>query len=1076
MSIYRWSNLEVDIRARILTQNFASLWILPGATTSDVSAIKDIPWVNIWNNNPAIDVSAILESATPRREIITVKSSDDDVVDFSTKKFVRLYNSEPSANKNFKGLPEFKAMQLKSRVATAAGIIVFAGPIDQSTQDILFISDLAPHLHLVGFDDKFSSLPTTTVDLYLFQDTHAFSTVFGPRLEHPDSTLVNLKDTDNLHVSDELLESITQNWTFLTAAKISQKVITQDNFDSFISGDAIWQVYSSGGAYQRQLQNSLSEWNEGGAKSEFNSLTDIILKTAREIEAVKTDPRAPLRQIRLFSEQASGTTTVLRQAAVDVSRAGYPVLISNPSTRTLSTQTVVRFIIDTQDRWREGRSGRGSGRGNIPFILFVDNDLDEEIEHHRLSRALAILGREVLLIRAFERSREEIARATDVLCLRADVSEEEMLKIGGHLREFSTRNGLASIPSDDEWRSYHKGLNYIARYDPAGRFNSAYEEIPHLFLVGISPFISERTHDLNGLQQYYYQKWDALNDLGLKHFVSIVAAVGSFGISVPYDSLRRVEEIDLGALEKLSAPASRNLDLFVHWHQEGWDTRSWYLRIRHPIVGRLLSRTIDPIEGDVPYKPLIPLLRKLTTKDDDIWFAQSLVSRIGKYFKRRAQSFSLESDTPIQRAARAIFSAVPQIVKDKNRTIVHHEARYHMHVLHACLDALAKPLTTTLKPKAVRKILEDEFQSAEKMLEAALAIDDASEPDRYILNTYAALEFNLADSIDEKSSKAFADQFAKGLDLQEEAIGFDAIEALTRHQFVHEIFTNVPNGAWSDDEKLELYSRAEIRMQELLDIVREKTIKNADPVESEVQVALLFELYRNAISKFKNYPAKLGDFTIRHPEAGIALAVRRVLATKSLHEGFLDQNIVTELRKLRSELDAVPKTSARSLLLLYRLFLSDPLARTNYEKRLNILAALKRLSYEQYLPYWHDEAALLCQLDNLQRGTERFAELRAFRRAQRTNQVSQWFWTNERALLEKDGSPRLRKMAVTITNPKSGHATFKGTNVTTRFQTYQFPELKEGQVILEYVRFTFAGTQVVPESLAKADIEAMGLS
>jgi hypothetical protein len=178
---------------------------------------------------------------------------------------------------------------------------------------------------------------------------------------------------------------------------------------------------------------------------------------------------------------------------------------------------------------------------------------------------------------------------------------------------------------------------------------------------------------------------------------------------VPYDSLRRIDEIDLDAAYKLFGPDSRVVDSFVHWNQQGYNTHNWYLRIRHPVIGRFLSRTIDPLEGDVPYKPLLPVLSRLTTKEDDIWFANSLVARVGKSFKRRAQKFSLEIDTPVQRAARAIFKSIPEIVKQNSRLVLHHEARYHMHVLHACLDALDNPAVTTLSKDAIQTVLADEF-------------------------------------------------------------------------------------------------------------------------------------------------------------------------------------------------------------------------------------------------------------------------------------------------------------------------------------------------------------------------------
>ncbi|XUM21889.1 hypothetical protein ACRAVF_32590 [Bradyrhizobium oligotrophicum S58] len=555
--------------------------------------------------------------------------------------------------------------------------------------------------------------------------------------------------------------------------------------------------------------------------------------------------------------------------------------------------------------------------GNIPFLLFVDKDLDEEIEHQRLARGLSSLGREIILVRAFERSRDEIARAKDVLCLRADVPEAEMLKLGAHLRQFAQHHRLAPIPSDDEWRAYHQGLNVMARFNNETPWSSALEDVPHLFLVGISPFISDRIHDVNSLQQYYFQKYDALPDEHLKLLVHTVAAAGAFGISIPYDSLRRIDELNLGSLESLSRLSHRLLDVFLHWQHEDVDTAGWYLRIRHPIVGRLLSDAIDPVAGYVPFKPLLPVLRQLTTKEDDVWFARSLVARIGKYFKRRAPSFSLETDTPVQRAARAIFSAIPSFIKDESRTLMHHEARYHMHVLHACLDAIHEPSSTTLTLSSVEDILKDEFVSAESILRNALTTDDLNEPEKFVLNTYAMLNFNYAQS-SEPSSATFAKHFSDGLDLQEQAISHDASDSLARYQFVHEIFQTVPNGAWSLEEKLEYYARAELRLQELIAINQERTIKNVDPVEADVQIGTLFDLYKEALSSIPNSEQAIQEYTVRNPEAGIALAVRRILGTLTLQDAWTNSSKRESLSELRSELEQIANKSARSLLFLYR--------------------------------------------------------------------------------------------------------------------------------------------------------------
>jgi hypothetical protein len=1077
MPVHMWQDLVAADRVRLLTQRFASLWILPDADSDDVLALGTIPWANVWNTNPFIDVASIFLRAGSTRAPIIVKSANDDVTDFSSQKFVRIYVPPQRTESNFKGLNEFQEMQLKHRVSDTVGLLIVVGKIDQNTQDISFIGDVAPQVHMISFSQSVapSLLLSSVANLCIFESISEFIDTFRPALERSKSNLANLRDTENLELNDDLLESIEQDWTFLSTYKFSDAKVTQEDFDGFLNGDPVWHVYRVGAPYERTVDVRIEDLPGLAPNPKKRTLTDIIVSVVDEIEATVTDPRNTLRQLRLFSEPGSGTTTSLRQAAAAIAMLGYPVLISNPYPKRLSAQTTSQFIIDTQDRWRRSRrGGMRAAHGNIPFILFVDKDLDEEVEHHRLARGLTSLGREVILVRAFERARDEISRAKDVLCLRADVSEGDMLSIGAHLRKFALQHGLAPVPTDDEWRAYHQGLNVITHYSADAPWSVSTEEVPHLFLVGISPFISERIHDVNSLQQYYFQKWDSLDDIALKQLVHTVAAAGAFGISIPYDSLRRIDEINLGSLEKLSRLSHRVLDVFLHWQHEGRDISGWYLRIRHPIIGRFLADAIDPIEGEVPFKPLLPVLRSLTTKDDDVWFARNLVARLGKYFKRRARGFSLETDTPIQKAARAIFSAIPPIVKEGSRTLMHHEARYHMHVLHACLDALLEPSTTTLRKQDVEDILKDEYQSAERMLTSALAITDSLEPEKLILNTYAMLNFNYANAA-LPGTPAFAKRFSGGVDLQEEAIGYDASDSLARYQFAHEIFQTVPNGPWTLEEKLEFYSRAEVRLQELVKINQEMTIKNMDPIEAEVQIGVLFDMYRSALSSIPNVDRVLDDFKSRNPEAGVALAVRRVLGNVSLQEGFSQSGVAPTLRELRSELEFIPNKSVRSLLLLYRMYLDDGLGRILFEKRLNIIVELKRKSFHEYVPYWHDEAALLCQLDNLQKGAARFADLRSFRHGQRSAQVSQWFWVNERALLKKDQSPSLRQMSFLVKDTASGIAAVHGTSINVRYQPYQFPEYRSGEIFQAYVRFTLSGMQIVPEALAQTDLKAMGM-
>jgi hypothetical protein len=333
-------------------------------------------------------------------------------------------------------------------------------------------------------------------------------------------------------------------------------------------------------------------------------------------------------------------------------------------------------------------------------VIFIDKDAESASDLQALAKSLSAVGRGVVLVRVIERSRDDMRDARGVYLMPSEISEPELLALGAHLREFAERHSLAQMPGDAEWRAYHQGLNQIARYSPTIAASDL-EEIPHLFLIGIYPFVSERITDVNSLEQYYFQKWDRLESANVKSIIHTIAAAGVFNLSIPYNALRRHAQLDLSELESPGSNVHRTIETFIEWRNQGTNLEGRYLRIRHPIIGGLLCRAIDPVEGAVPFRPILGILSRLTTKADDLWFAETLVFRIGQNFRANSSAFSLESDTPMQKAARASFDAIPRSLKEISRPIAHHEARYHIHIIHACIDGLERPQSTTLTPEQI---------------------------------------------------------------------------------------------------------------------------------------------------------------------------------------------------------------------------------------------------------------------------------------------------------------------------------------------------------------------------------------
>ena len=225
------------------------------------------------------------------------------------------------------------------------------------------------------------------------------------------------------------------------------------------------------------------------------------------------------------------------------------------------------------------------------------------------------------------------------------------------------------------------------------------------------------------------------------------------------------------------------------------------------------------------------------------------------------------------------------------------------------------------------------------------------------------------------------------------------------------------------------------------------------------------------IARLPNLQQLIANFRVKDPEAALRIIIRLHLANETFEKAFR-RDEAGLLRQHRQALFELPAKSSRGLLYLYRMFLADPEGRLKFKERLDVLTELKRKSPQQFLPYWHDEASLLCQLDNLSAGAQRFAELRAFRQAQE----AQWFWLNERLLLSRNGNARPRLMTLTVINPGEGWAQFHNTNVRLRYQPQQFAPMSRNQPFHAYIRFTIYGLQAVREQLAQQDLKALGLA
>ena len=266
--------------------------------------------------------------------------------------------------------------------------------------------------------------------------------------------------------------------------------VDQEMFDKFLNGESEWPIYAQNGAFLRPLlyPSAAIPTDQLGEKVPFPIKVFALIA---ELEQTEIDPRDALRQLIIFAEPGSGTTIFLRQLAMYIAQAGYPTFLSNPQPKNLTLGALGRAIGKIQDLWWEHRRGAGQGKGRLPAVVLVDKDAEGSLDAKALARVLSSVGREILLIQAVERTRDEMAESKGgAFLLPSDVDEGDLLALGAHLRHFAEQHSLEPIPSESQWRAYHQGLTQISRYSHVR--GTPDEELPHLFLVGLQPFISDR--------------------------------------------------------------------------------------------------------------------------------------------------------------------------------------------------------------------------------------------------------------------------------------------------------------------------------------------------------------------------------------------------------------------------------------------------------------------------------------------------------------------------------------------------------------------------------------------------------
>jgi hypothetical protein len=1066
--------LDEHIR-QLLDQGMAALWLPADSDEHVVRAAISLPWKAIWSALEPDRLRAML-AASGHSDHRIVQSKEEGQPPGVNSGVVVVYDVSQAT----RGSPADKlrkrrrAEELENEIEGWSGLLVRAEPADLSDSWLAFVEALAPTATVI-LDSPTTNWSSPTTVLAPVVWSAGLLDFFHQAADHlrelGRQNVVDLKDAPGVEIDSSKIESLGDAWELLRRAHTAQqRSVGQEEFDAFLSGDLAWKAISAGAAYERGPICRFLPHSDGERERKLDAIA-YAREKIKNLDREETDPFDPVEQVMIFAEAGSGCSTLLRQIALAIARDGYPTLITTPYPRQLSPESLGNAVIYLQDTWAEARRGRGSGAGNLPVCLVLDVDAELPARFAKFMRSLSgELHRKVLIVRALRRSEAEIENSRGVLRLFGRTDETEILALGRHLREFCSGHKLLSIPSDSEWRVF---------YESFGRLRSHHErqlgseiETPPLFLIGLHPFIKERVRDERSLEQYLYRRWDQIEDAGARQLVEILAAAGAHNIAVPFESLMRNQSLESALFSRLERDDQRLLDFFCRWITFGWQRRNWALCIRHPGFGILLTRLLHPAEASTPYTPLVPVLRDLTGTEADRWFAEQIAYIFGRRFQRESGAFSLEFDTAMQRAARVVFDSIPEELHNSSRTICHHHARFYIHLLHACLSAIANPSSTRLPQDAVSELINQALSNATRLLEKARSIPDDREKVSNVLNTLAASIARLAESYAQRGAPDQARiYFRDAVERANEAVASDAANGHALFNVVNTILLRFESDLVGEPREAgELFELAEDRLETLVQLLDNRQWRNTDDVEAELSVGWLVQRMGDLAHKLGT-DARMTSLRAPSNVASVLLQVRSTLGADSLRKAFSDPGRTEVLRNLRETLRGIEQKSTRGLLLLYKLYLNDPLGRLDFATRLDLLSQIERQSSEEYDPYRHDHAALFCQTGFFEAGARMFRELYAAREAQ----SDRWFWINERLLLEvSNGIPKPKRYVVRVTDARMGWASLENTGIRVKIQPRQFGDLVVGQYVPVYIRFRLGGLQAVDERMARFDFEAMG--
>ena len=1062
----------VDVVYMSMAKRECALWITQNTRQQDIDQARLIEWSLVLNGVPAEkrDYFANLASKPSWHIVESTSKYAKCHAERNIQQVLDIYRkSDPETDDEFHR--DQNAIELLGILRSTKGLLLVLGTPDQQFRRRL--QALAPKQQLLVIGDKGEAelhrSGSSDVATFLLQD---FWRELRQRIDSDKiGNRLNLKDAPDFEFDIGWVDKLGPGLKLLTAKDIQHnRVVNQEDFDSFLSGDFNLNAFGAGASADRGTFARIR--SKDGLIQRIDPVKHIC-NIVKELDRTETVPDVAMKSVIVFSEMGAGISTVLRQTAVELSRYGYPTIISNPRPEEIKAESLLQFIIDIQDNWARCNDGKGTSSGSLPVCILLDSDAEESTKKSKLVNLLSRdLNRKVVLVRVLQRSREEVDKAEEKIQIVANTSKEEILKIGKHLRNFCSERELQEIPSAPEWELYYSGFSRKFQ-NHANVKNQTSEYTPHLFLVAIHPFVKERVRDERSLSRYLYGSCESIGDEKVRRLVELVAEAGFYGISLPFECLikQKIYELYLSRKNSNSKDDERVFDSFVTWNRyKHFDSSSWSLYARHPAICGMLLNMTAPRYASAPYTNLAELLNNLTGSYADTWLCEAVASGVGRWLGNAEQEFGIEYETPRQRASRELFEAMPETIVMGSRFICHQYARFHIHVLRTCRRKLENPQSTILTIDELVFIAKERLQQANQFVDQALDICNSGEKISNVLTSLGSATGRLADAL-----RKFDQDTARDLDKNAIRLGTQAVSSdIANGHALHSVITNLQNSILSGMNTLEVdlkyFLKAEDYLQNLCSLHANMQWRNSDEIDAELSISQLLK-NQNKTAGIVKQNFQEHELVLRNRISLFIVHMRTILKGKTLRDGFLDKNSTEDLRQLRADIETYRDRNAMELSILYRLYLEDYETRFDFETRLQIIEDIIKRDLEYSEVFMHDRAALLCQVGEFGSAREVFCKIKELR----STDPGKWFWKNEKILIDNSTNPVCaKKVVVTVTDQIGGWGSLDGESGNfVKIQPRQFGNISKNLPIECYLKFGLTNLQAIDKRMAKQNMLAL---